>query len=60
MNSNSIPNAYCALLELLSHPSLIPDIRAELTSINLRRPPARRPHNRHPRPSPPLLRSLYY
>lgn len=33
MNSNSIPNAYCALLELLSIPGLVSEVRAELESV---------------------------
>jgi hypothetical protein len=32
LNSNSIPNAFCTLLHILSLPSLIPEIRAELST----------------------------
>lgn len=33
MNSNSMPNAYCALLHVLSIPGLVSEIREELTAV---------------------------
>jgi cytochrome P450 len=59
MNANSIPNAYCALLELLSIPGLVSDIRAELQGVNY---PALQP-SEYVTVIPsrvPLLRSIYY
>lgn len=59
MNGNSIPNAYCALLELLSIPDLISDVRAELERVGY---PSLQP-SEHITVIPakvPLLRSIYY
>lgn len=59
MNSNSIPNAYCALLELLSIPGLISEVRAELEGVGY---PSLQP-SEYVTVIPskvPLLRSLYF
>lgn len=59
MNGNSIPNAYCALLELLSIPGLVSDVRAELESVGY---PSLQP-SEHITVIPsrvPLLRSIYF
>lgn len=59
MNSNSIPNAYCALLELLSIPGLVSDVRAELERVGY---PSLQPSG-HITVIPskvPLLRSIYF
>lgn len=59
MNGNSIPNAYCALLELLSIPGLVSEFRAELESV--RYPTLQPPEHVTVIPSKvPLLRSFYF
>jgi cytochrome P450 len=59
MNANSIPNAYCALLEMLSNPGLVPEVRVELESVGY---PALQP-SEYVTVIPskvPLLRSIYF